>query len=172
MARAKKPPQDPIWPLPMAHVPFVDSGVTIWYLGNRWRRLMAYRLRSLDLTPTQFLVLHAFARIPHGEDVEGISQQLVADWLGMGKMTVSQVARQLDERGLLSRDVQFPLPAWAIMLTAKGERLHREAMAVAKRVSADMLERPQIRRLIDELQHAARAKDESRANRRKKGAEA
>jgi DNA-binding MarR family transcriptional regulator len=148
--------------------PIRNPGLLFWKTGNAWRRWIGRVLRPQKLTATEFLVLHAFAEMCAGR--EEPSQQDVADWLDLDKMTVSQVARALERRNLLDRgDVSYPdARSWRILVTGEGRKLHRAALAQVERATAVFFSHPDLRDAVAGAAAAIR-KDPRRPKRRKKG---
>jgi DNA-binding MarR family transcriptional regulator len=105
-------------------------------------------LAPLGLTPTQFLVLEAVGRLERKDKrSEGPSQQALALDLTVDKMTISQVMRALERRGLVDRDVGSDSSlAWAVLLTREGEALVARALPQVQRASEACLA-PLLRRL-------------------------
>jgi DNA-binding MarR family transcriptional regulator len=149
--------------------PSFDLGMVLWQLGNRWRTDLARRLRPLGLTPTEYMVLQALITLSH--DNEGASQQEVADWSFLDKMTVSHATRALDARSLISRDARFDGRSWNIILTTEGKALYKVAREVARRVHAKLVIDNHVVQRVREI-HAVVARKNRHPqprNRRKKG---
>lgn len=96
----------------------------------RWRREVESRLRALDLTFTQWLVLDATASaISELEDDHAVSQREVAETCELDPMTVSQVMGTLSARGLVDRSPSTTGRSYRIILSAAGRRTLQSAAA-------------------------------------------
>src|SRR5688572_6210827 len=78
------------------------AGIDLWRAAMRWRRVIELELARFDLTLAQWLVLDALAKLIATER-DAVSQAKVAAHLEMDRVTLSQVMRLLDRRGLVSR---------------------------------------------------------------------
>jgi DNA-binding MarR family transcriptional regulator len=107
-------------------------GFTLLKAAQVWRTEASEVLREHGLTVPQFLVVMALYRqARHGWDP--LTQSEVALRLGMDANTTSQVVRNLERRGLLTRS---PHPddarARALALTPQGVDRGRDASASAR----------------------------------------
>lgn len=115
-------------------------GFLLWRTTLRWQRSITVVLRPLELTHVQFVLLASVwwlcdqAAAPHGPP----SQREVADHAATDVMMTSQVLRNLEVRGLVSR---APDPADArvkrLTVTEPGRRLARRAVAIVEAADAD-----------------------------------
>jgi DNA-binding MarR family transcriptional regulator len=99
-----------------------EAGMELWRAAKRWRRVIEDALAGFDLTLAQWLVLDALAKEIAAQS-DAVSQATVARRLEMDRVTVSQVTRLLDRRGLVSRGPDLTGPGLRIWVTAAGERL-------------------------------------------------
>jgi DNA-binding MarR family transcriptional regulator len=94
----------------------------------RWRRAVEAELKVLELTLTQWLVLESAAQATRQQG-DAVSQRMVADLAELDQMTVSQVLRTLERRGLVDRGADAAGPAHRVRLTRSGERTLEAAAA-------------------------------------------
>jgi DNA-binding MarR family transcriptional regulator len=116
------------------HSAWDQVGYVLWHATLRWKRELAAALRPLDLTHAQFHVLCSTWWLQRqGGDP---TQKELADHCGLEPMTVSKVARALEERGLMRRVIdREDSRALRLSLTALGL-----ARAEAAIVAVDELE--------------------------------
>jgi len=93
----------------------MSPGFWLHHAALAWRNLFDRRLRPLDLTPTQFMLLSSAGWLAAAADrqngADGQSgaglpptQQEVADFAGADRMMTSKVLQTLEERGLIARE--------------------------------------------------------------------
>jgi len=93
-----------------------------WREAQRWRRRADAELASVGLTLTQWLVLES-ARTLVRESGDAVSQTEVSVRVQLDQMTVSQVMRVLDAKGLVDRGPSSEGPAYRIFVTSRGKAL-------------------------------------------------
>ena len=107
-------------------------GYELMHAAQTWRTEASAVLKQYSLTVPQFLVLMALYRQAR-HDWPGLSQAEVSARLAMDANTTSQIARGLEQRGILARE---PHPtdarARALTLTASGLELAGRASATAR----------------------------------------
>lgn len=110
--------------------PVGEAGFWLHQAALAWRAALDVRLRPLGLTPTQFLLLSAAARL---ERTAGpATQQEVAEHAGADRMMTSKVLRALEDRGLLTRAAhERDARAVRVSLTAAGHVLATAAAGIA-----------------------------------------
>jgi DNA-binding MarR family transcriptional regulator len=113
----------------------------LWRAAMHWRRVVEAELAGLDLTLAQWLVLQALSELVATQG-DAVSQAKVAAHLEMDRVTVSQIMRLLDRRGLVSRGPDLTGPALRIWVTAAGGRLLARAKPRFEAASARAL--PQV----------------------------
>jgi len=96
-------------------------GQELWRAAMRWRREAETELRSLGLTLTQWLVLDAAQQLVQ-ESGDAVNQNAVALRSELDKMTISQVMRTLESRGLVDRGADATGRAYRILLTPRGKQ--------------------------------------------------
>lgn len=97
----------------------------------RWQRGLNAALRPLGLTQPQFAILAVCGWMT--QDGQDITQQGVADFVGLDRMHVSQVAKRLEEYGLIERHAaRTDQRAKIIRLTKKGQELLNRAMPLVE----------------------------------------
>ncbi|MCU0882473.1 MAG: MarR family transcriptional regulator [Hyphomonadaceae bacterium] len=87
--------------------PQASPGFRFWRSFMVWQRGLNETLRPHDLTQPQFALLATIAWLTQssvaGGPVPALSQQALADFLGLERMHVSQVLARLEGAGLISR---------------------------------------------------------------------
>ncbi len=105
--------------------PLASPGFWLHHAALSWRQLFDRRLRPLNLTPTQFMLLAAAGWLAASAG-QPPTQQEVADHAGADRMMTSKVLQTLVDRGLVQRE---PDPADGRMkrlrLTPEGRELGR-----------------------------------------------
>jgi DNA-binding MarR family transcriptional regulator len=114
------------------------AGMDLWRAAMHWRRVIEAELTDFDLTLAQWLVLHALSKLIATQG-DAVSQVKVAADLEMDRVTVSQIMRLLDRRGLVSRGPDLTGPALRIWVTAAGARLLARATPRFEAASARAL---------------------------------
>ncbi len=111
----------------------LSPGFWLHHAALAWRAELDARLRPLDLTPTQFMLLAAAGWL---EYVAGPpTQQQVADQAGADRMMTSRVVRTLREAGLLRREAhETDGRGLRLVLTPAGHDLLQRATAIAREV--------------------------------------
>jgi DNA-binding MarR family transcriptional regulator len=112
----------------------ISSALDIYLGAWRWRRVVEAGLRSFGLTFTQWLVLDATARAV-AEKSDAVNQSDVARLCELDRMTVSQVMKALDARGLVDRARGFESLAYRIIPSRRGEHTLQLAEAHLAAVS-------------------------------------
>jgi len=108
-----------------------SPGFSLWRNFMGWQRGLNAALRPLDLTQPQFAILAVCGWMTH--DGQEITQQGVADFVGLDRMHVSQVAKRLEEDGLIERQpLHSDQRAKKIVVTGKGHELLAKAMPVVE----------------------------------------
>jgi DNA-binding MarR family transcriptional regulator len=98
----------------------------------RWRRSVEAELADVDLTLTQWLVLHALDDLVR-ETGDAVNQNAVAKHTELDRMTVSQVMTTLSRRDLVDRGPDASGRGYRISITKEGRKALRLA---APRVEA------------------------------------
>jgi len=93
-----------------------------WRVAQRWRRQADATLASVGLTLTQWLVLESTRTLIRETD-DAVSQKDVSVRVELDQMTVSQVMRVLDAKGLVDRGPSSEGSAYRIILTPRGKEL-------------------------------------------------
>jgi DNA-binding MarR family transcriptional regulator len=106
-----------------------SPGFLLWRVTLSWQRQMRAALAPHDLTHVQFVLLASLWWLQEHSD-EPPTQVRLAEQAGTDLMMTSQVARKLESRGLLTRDVD-PADSRArrLRLTAAGTALLSGALA-------------------------------------------
>jgi MarR family transcriptional regulator, organic hydroperoxide resistance regulator len=99
---------------------------TAWFAAMRWRAAVESELAAVDATFTQWLVLDATDELER-ETGDAITQNAIAARTQLDKMTVSLVARKLEQRGWLDRAPASGRPALRVLVTTQGRRAVADA---------------------------------------------
>jgi DNA-binding MarR family transcriptional regulator len=105
-----------------------------------WRREVERELSELGLTLAQWTVLDATRDLTASTE-DAVSQNDVAVHTDIDRMTISQVMRNLSDRGLVSRGPDASGRAYRIWLSKKGELAVMRGAQCVEKVSAAWLAR-------------------------------
>jgi DNA-binding MarR family transcriptional regulator len=130
-------PEAPPSPERLATGEYRSVGFTISTTGYAIARLFRELLEPLGLEPREFALLRAVAA------QEGVTQQAIAEQMGVAPSRMVAFVDTLEERGLLERRANpDDRRARALFLTAAGRKLLERAFAVAmsheQRLSGDL----------------------------------
>jgi DNA-binding MarR family transcriptional regulator len=116
--------------------PDASPGYLMWQATNLWQRRQREALKSLGLSHAQFVLLAGVTWLADRE--ESVSQVKLARHAKTDPMMTSQVLRTLQEKKLVRR-ITHPVDsrAKALMPTAAGRRLVRQAMYLVERADQD-----------------------------------
>jgi DNA-binding MarR family transcriptional regulator len=115
--------------------PMLSPGFWLHHAALAWRAELDARLRRLNLTPTQFMLLAAAGWLEHLAGPP--TQQQVADQAGADRMMTSRVIRTLENAGLLARQAhESDGRGLRVTLTPAGRDMLRRATAIAREVDA------------------------------------
>ena len=111
--------------------PLMSPGFWLHHAALAWRQLFDRRLRPLDLTPTQFMLMSSVGWLATANG-KPPTQQEAADQAGADRMMASKVFQTLTERGLVRREPD-PVDARAkrLRLTEQGRALVRGGIRIA-----------------------------------------
>ncbi len=116
--------------------PSQSPGFLLWHATLRWQRGVATALAPLDLTHVQFVLLACTWWL--NEQGERPSQVRLAAQAGTDIKMTSQVLKNLENKGLIERDVdQADTRARQLRVTRRGARLAPRAIAVVEGVDAE-----------------------------------
>ena len=98
---------------------------------HKWHGLIKNKLRTIDLTHPQFVVLTTLAALLRQQ--EWVSQTDIARFSDMDVMTISQIIRLLVKKGLIMREVH-PKDSRAniILLTKQGLQKVNQALPLVE----------------------------------------
>ena len=121
-------------PVPsMGYLPVPSMGYLVWRLAVKWRAELDRALAPLGLTSAQYGLLaslHGLSRLG-----DPPSQRQLAEFSGLEPMFVSNLARALEQRGLVERAVSASDPrARALTLTRRGADVVAEGRAIVTRL--------------------------------------
>jgi DNA-binding MarR family transcriptional regulator len=121
----------------MARKGSLDAVRALTRAAAEWRRLVNINLLDAELSASRYAVLEAVAEASKSEaGKQGISQQLIADQLGMDKMTASQLIRALTAEGLMERRRRTGERAWRVRITDNGRTLYGQTRGLVQ-IAAD-----------------------------------
>jgi DNA-binding MarR family transcriptional regulator len=116
--------------------PADSAGFLLWHATLRWQRGITQALQPLDLTHVQFVLLASTWWL--NEQGERPTQIALAAQAGTDVKMTSQVARSLERKGLIQRDVDaVDTRARRLRVTRSGGRLAPRAIAIVEQVDAD-----------------------------------
>jgi DNA-binding MarR family transcriptional regulator len=117
--------------------PEASPGFLLWHALLRWQRSINAALEPFDLTHMQFVLLVS-AWWMTGHNDKPPSQSELAAWVGVDKMTTSQVVRTLERKKLLRREAD-PDDARALRISPseRGAALAAETIKVVEKVDGD-----------------------------------
>jgi DNA-binding MarR family transcriptional regulator len=98
------------------------AGLKLWRAAMRWRRRAERALAAFDLTITQWFVLLAAQAVVE-ETGDATTQNAVAEWAELDRVTVSQVMRVLEQKGLVDRGPHAERIAYRLRVTPRGARV-------------------------------------------------
>ncbi|HEY6555923.1 MAG TPA: hypothetical protein VI072_01565 [Polyangiaceae bacterium] len=98
------------------------AGLKLWRSAMRWRRRADRALAAFDLTITQWFVLLAAQAVVQ-QTGDATTQNAVAEWGELDRVTVSQVMRVLEQKGLVDRGPHAERIAYRLRVTPRGARL-------------------------------------------------
>ncbi len=98
-----------------------------YFAAWRWRRSVEKELKELGLTLTQWLVLDSADEVIQ-EEGDAVNQRSIAERAELDAMTVSQVMKTLEEKGLVTREPDVSGRAYRVFVTKKGEKLLQGAI--------------------------------------------
>lgn len=100
----------------------------------RWRRRAERGLAAFDLTITQWFVLLAAQAVVQ-ETGDATTQNAVAEWAELDRVTVSQVVRVLEQKGLVGRGPHAERIAYRLRVTPRGARVLSGASSAVDKTS-------------------------------------
>ena len=108
-----------------------STGLLFIRTYHKWHGLIKNKLRTIDLTHPQFVVLTTLAGLLRQQ--EWVSQTHIAQFSDMDVMTVSQIIRLLVKKGLIMREVH-PKDSRAniILLTDTGLQKVNQALPLVE----------------------------------------
>ena len=110
-----------------------STGLLFIRTYHKWHGLIKNKLRTIDLTHPQFVVLTTLAALLRQQ--EWVSQTDIARFSDMDVMTVSQIIRLLVKKGLIMREVH-PKDSRAniILLTDTGLQKVNQALPLVESI--------------------------------------
>jgi DNA-binding MarR family transcriptional regulator len=118
--------------------PDASTGFLLWQAANGWQRRQRAALKPLGLSHVQFVLLTGVVWLADHD--APVSQIKLARHARTDPMMTSQVLRSLQERKLVRRSAHpTDTRARALLPTAAGRRLAREAIYVVERADQEFL---------------------------------
>ncbi|WP_112246445.1 MarR family winged helix-turn-helix transcriptional regulator [Kribbella monticola] len=116
--------------------PMLSPGFWLHHAALAWRAELDQRLRTIGLTPTQFMLLASAGWLEHTQGAP--TQQQVAAQAGADRMMTSKVVKTLVEAELLSREADpNDSRAYRLRLTTKGRKPTRQATEIARALDTE-----------------------------------
>ncbi len=111
------------------------TGLLFMRVYNKWHSLIKNRLRELDITHPQFVVLTSIGYLSQfGEEV---TQVMISRLAGMDVMSLSQILKLLEKRGFLRREAHSSdTRAKSVRLTEAGQDRMERALPLVESVDA------------------------------------
>lgn len=139
--------------------PLMSPGFWLHHAALAWRQLFDRRLRSLETTPTQFMLLAAVSWLT-ATTGKPPTQQEAADHAGADRMMTSKVVQTLTERRLLAREHDVAdARIRRLRLTERGYALVQAGIRIAVDLDAELFGPPgdALREELRRIAAAARA---------------
>jgi DNA-binding MarR family transcriptional regulator len=134
----------------------MSPGFWLHHAALAWKQLFDRRLRPLELTPTQFMLLASVGWLT-ATTGQPPTQQQAADHAGADRMMTSKVVQALAERGFVAREPDADdARVKRLRLTDRGQALVRAGIRIAVDLDEEIFG-PSGDDLRDELQRVARA---------------
>jgi DNA-binding MarR family transcriptional regulator len=113
-----------------------SAGLLFIRAYNLWHTRIKKRLRALGITHPQFVVLTTLAYLSRGHAF--VSQARVAGMADMDVMLVSQIVRNLEKNGLLTRSENpRDTRSYALHLSDEGKAIVKAALPVVEAIDED-----------------------------------
>ncbi|HET7542728.1 MAG TPA: hypothetical protein VFK05_22810 [Polyangiaceae bacterium] len=106
-----------------------------WFSAMRWRRRVTAALSEAQLTFTQWLILEATRELI-AEREDAVNQNAIAARAELDRSTVAQVMLRLQDRSLVSRDIDITGREMRIWLTEKASLILNRHRAQLEALSA------------------------------------
>jgi DNA-binding MarR family transcriptional regulator len=104
-----------------------SPGFLLWRVTNSWQRRIRHKLKELELTHVQFVLLTATEWLNNAE--LSTTQANVARFAHTDVMMTSQVIRTLERKGLVTVEADFAdTRAHLLKVTPAGHRLVKRAL--------------------------------------------
>ncbi|CDR34114.1 MarR family winged helix-turn-helix transcriptional regulator [Criblamydia sequanensis] len=109
-------------------------GFLLWHVSTAWRGSIEAKLKSLDLTHPQFVILATLGWLTRKGEL--VTQALVGKMAGLDPNTVSQIIKGLEKKGLIKRQKSSDARVKNPLLTLKGQEKIREALPIVEEKDA------------------------------------
>jgi DNA-binding MarR family transcriptional regulator len=113
--------------------PLMSPGFWLHHAALAWKQLFDRRLRPLNLTSTQFILLSSIGWLANtNANGQAPTQQEAADLAAYDRMMTSKVLQALEERGLVSKQADLAdARVKRLRLTEEGRALVRQGIRIA-----------------------------------------
>lgn len=118
--------------------PVQSPGFLLWHVSTAWRGSIELKLRSVDLTHPQFVILAALGWLTRRG--ERVTQAAIGKMAGLDPNTTSQIIRGLEEKGLIIREKSSDGRAKNPILTKKGSDILKRAMPAVETRDAEFFQ--------------------------------
>jgi DNA-binding MarR family transcriptional regulator len=139
----------------------MSPGFWLHHAALAWRQLFERRLRPLEVTPTQFMLLTAVSWLT-ATTGKPPTQQEAADHAGADRMMTSKVVQTLTERGVIVREHDVAdARVRRLRLTERGRALVQAGIRIAVDLDAELFgpSGDALREELRKVAAAARAAD-------------
>lgn len=131
-------------------LPEDSAGYLMWQVTHAWQRQVEAALAGLEITHMQFVLLAGIGWLTRSHKL--LTQVQLAEFCKIDVMQISQVARKLEEKGLIQRSGHpTDTRAKVLLLTPNGEDILRQALPVIEDLDAQFFGATDPNVLIAEL---------------------
>ena len=130
--------------------PEESVGYLLWQVSHLWQRRVEAAFADLDLTHLQFVLLAGIGWLTRKGDLA--TQVQLAQFCGIDVMQISQVARKLEVKKLVTRSTHpSDTRAKVLSLTSLGETTLEQAVPIIEQLNAEFFEFCNSAALVTEL---------------------
>lgn len=118
-----------------------STGLLLWQAHNKWQSEFKHKLKPINLTHVQFLLLNGIAELKHRR--KAITQIMLSELINADIAMTSTVLADLEKRELV---IRLPHPsdkrAKILALSEEGRRIVRQARKFAKDFESEFFRNP------------------------------
>lgn len=104
-------------------------GFTIWELSNEWQKQLSVKLKEIDLTHVQYLILKAVYELEVNHEEK--TQVKISNQARTNIMMTSKVIRSLEDKNFLDRyNHAGDKRAFRVTISKKGKKALRKAINI------------------------------------------